>query len=59
MTTAPALEWLEATFDARRRKAVDRDFRIGPIFTLKSAMDSGQAMRVQAADYDDPLRRWL
>ena len=56
---SPAVEWLDATFDVRRRKAVDRDFRIGPIFTLKSAMDSGQAMRVCATDYDDPLRWWL
>ena len=48
-----------ATFDTRRRKAVDRDFRVGPIFTLKSAMDSGHAMRVGAADYDDPMRWWL
>ena len=39
MTTASPLEWLDATFDTRRRKAVDRDFRVGPIFTLKSAMD--------------------
>ena len=59
MTTASPVEWLDATFDTRRRKAVDRDFRVGPIFTLKSAMDSGQAMRVGAADYDDPMRWWL
>ena len=58
-TANPAIEWLRVTFDTRRRKAVDRDFRIGPIFTLKSAMDSGQAMRVGPADYDDPLRWWL
>ena len=60
MNTAPALEWLDATFDTRRRKAFDHAFRNrGPMFTLKSAMDSGQAMRVGAADYDDPLRWWL
>ena len=59
MTTASAVEWLDATFDTRRRKAVDRDWRIGPIFSLKSIMDSGQKMHICAADYDDPLRWWL
>ncbi len=59
MNTISPLEWLDATFDARRRKAVDRDWRIGPIFTLKSTMDAGQVMRVDASDYDDPLRWWL
>jgi hypothetical protein len=59
MNTAPALTWLDATFDTRRRKAVDRDFRIGPIFTLKSAMDAGQAMHVCPGDYADPRRWWL
>jgi hypothetical protein len=59
MNTVSPLEWLDATFDTRRRKAIDRDWRVGPIFTLKSAMDSGQVMRVGAADYDDPLRWWL
>ena len=59
MTTAPALTWLDATFDTRRRTAVDRDFRIGPMFTLKSAMDAGPSMRVCPGDYDDPLRWWL
>jgi hypothetical protein len=58
-TAGPALEWLGATFDVRRRKAVDRDFRIGPMFTLKSVMDSGQAMHVCTADYDDPESWWL
>jgi hypothetical protein len=29
------------------------------MFTLKSAMDAGQTMRVGASDYDDPLRWWL
>ena len=59
MNTVSPLEWLDATFDARRRKAVDRDWRVGPIFTLKSTRDAGQVMRVGAADYDDPLRWWL
>ena len=59
MNTIAPLEWLDATFDTRRRKAIDRDFRIGPIFTLKSAMDSGQTMHVCPGDYDDPLRWWL
>jgi hypothetical protein len=59
MNTVSVLDWLDATFDARRRKAVDRDFRIGPMFTLKSAMDSGQTMHVCPGDYDDPLRWWL
>jgi hypothetical protein len=59
MTTASPLEWLDVTFDIRRRKAVDRDFRIGPMFTLKSVMDPGQAMRVCTADYDDPESWWL
>ena len=27
MNTAPALEWLDATFDTRRRKAFDHAFR--------------------------------
>ena len=37
MNTAPALDWLDATFDARRRKAFDHAFRNrGPMFTLKS-----------------------
>ena len=58
-TASPALEWLDATFDVRCRKAVDRDFRIGPMFTLKSVMDSGQAMHVCAVDYDDPESWWL
>jgi hypothetical protein len=58
-TTGPALEWLDATFDVRHHKAVDRDFRIGPMFTLKSVMDSGQAMHVCTADYDDPESWWL
>jgi hypothetical protein len=40
MNTTPALEWLDATFDTRRRKAFDHAFRNrGPMFTLKSAMD--------------------
>ena len=42
MNTAPALEWLIATFDTRRRKAFDRDFRIGPDDSrFKSVMDAG------------------
>jgi hypothetical protein len=60
MNTAAVLEWLEATFDARRRKAFDHAFRNrGPMFTFKSAMDAGPAMRVCSSDYDDPLRWWL
>ena len=59
MTAGPALEWLDATFDARRRKAVDRDFRIGPIFTLKSVHDPGEPMEVRLSDYQDPVRWWL
>jgi len=59
MNTISPLEWLDATFDTRRRKAVDRDWRVGPMFTFKSAMDAGLAMRVGAGDYDDPLRWWL
>ena len=59
MNTVSVLEWLDATFDVRRRKAVDRDFRIGPMFTLKSVMDSGQAMHICAVDYDDPESWWL
>ena len=54
MNTVSVLEWLDATFDARRRKAVDRDFRIGPMFTLKSAMDSGQTMHVCPATTTTP-----
>ena len=48
---------LEATADGVL--ILDRDWRVGPMFTLKSAMDAGQAMRVGASDYDDPLRWWL
>jgi hypothetical protein len=59
MNTVSPLDWLDATFDARRRKAVDHDFRIGPIFTLKSTLDPGQAMHICSGDYDDPLRWWL
>jgi hypothetical protein len=58
-TASPAIEWLRVTFDDRRRKAVDRDFRIGPIFTLKSVHDSGEPMKVRLSDYQDPLRWWL
>jgi hypothetical protein len=32
---------------------------VQPIFTLKSGMDSGYPMRVTAADYHNPNRRWL
>ena len=60
MNTTPALEWLDATFDIRRLKAFDHAFRNrGPMFTLKSAMDTGPSMRVCPGDYDDPLRWWL
>ncbi len=59
MNTVSPLEWLDATFDARRRKAVDRDFRIGPVFTLKSVHDSGEPMKVQSSDYQDSVRWWL
>jgi hypothetical protein len=58
-TAIPAIEWLRVTFDDRRRKAVDRDFRIGPIFTLKSVHDPGEPMKVRLSDYQDPLRWWL
>ncbi len=60
MTTASALEWLDATFDVRRRKAFDHAFRNrGPMITLKSEMDVGPPMHVQLGDYNDPLRWWL
>ena len=59
MTPNPAIEWLRVTLDTRRRKGFDRDFRIGPIFTLKSFYDSGEPMTVQPCDYQDPLRWWL
>ena len=60
MTTATALEWLDATFNARRRKAFDHAFRNrGPMITFKSAMDAGPSMHVCPGDYDDPLRWWL
>ena len=58
-TASPAIEWLRVTFDDRRRKAVDRDFRIGPVFTLKSVHDPGEPMKVRLSDYQDPLRWWL
>lgn len=32
---------------------------VQPIFTLKSAMDPGEPMRVTASDYHDPARWWL
>ena len=42
MNTAPALEWLDVTFDTRRRKAFDHAFRNrGPMITFKSVMDAG------------------
>ena len=63
MTTtalAPAIEWLNVTFDARHHKAFDHAFRNrGPMITLKSGMDPGISMRVQVADYQDPDRWWL
>jgi hypothetical protein len=61
MTTviSPAVAWLHATFETRRRKAVDRDFRIGPMITLKSAMDPGEPMHIRPGDYHDPQRWWL
>ena len=60
MNTVPALDWLDATFYTRRRKAFDHAFRNrGPIFTLKSDMDAGPPMHVCRGDYDDPLRWWL
>ncbi len=59
MTSTLVIEWLDATFDTRRRKAVDRDWRIGPMFSLKSILDSGQKMHICAADYADPERWWL
>ena len=61
MTTAinSAVDWLQATFEASRRKAVDRDFRIGPMITLKSDMDTGEPRHVRPADYHDPQRWWL
>jgi hypothetical protein len=59
MTIIPAIEWLDATFDARRRKAVDHDFRIGPMITVKSGLDAGRPMHVWPEDYHDPLRWWL
>jgi hypothetical protein len=58
--TDPALEWLHATFEIRRRKAFDHAFRNrGPIFTLKSDMDPGEPMNIRQADYADPDRWWL
>jgi hypothetical protein len=60
MITAPALAWLDATFDTRRRKAFDHAFRNrGPMITFKSVMDAGPPMHVCSGDYDDPLRWWL
>ena len=59
MNTASALEWLDATFDTRRRKAVDRDFRNRPDIHAQKRHGRGQPMHVCAGDYDDPLRWWL
>jgi hypothetical protein len=60
MTTAPALDWLDATFYTRRRKAFDHAFRNqGLMITFKSVMDAGPSMHVCSGDYDDPLRWWL
>ena len=47
MTTVinPAVAWLHATFEARRRKAFDHAFRNrGPMFTL-SGSGPGEAAR--------------
>jgi hypothetical protein len=55
-----AIEWLNATFDIRYREAFDHAFRnVGPIFRLKSDMDTGEPMRVRLEDYHDPQRWWL
>jgi hypothetical protein len=60
MITTPALEWLDATFDTRRREEFDHAFRNrGPMITLKSDMDPGQPMHVRPGYYSDPLRWWL
>jgi hypothetical protein len=36
-----------------------RPVHVYPMIKLKSLMDAGEPMRVTAADYGDPLRRWL
>ena len=62
MTTVinPAIAWLHATFETRRRKAFDHASATrGPMFTLKSAMDPGEPMRIRPGDYQDPQRWWL
>jgi hypothetical protein len=67
MTTAPALDWLDARFE----QIMDRhngDFRyaaghrkkwygpehVRPMIEFLSVMDAGASMRVTARDYDDP-----
>ena len=61
MNTAPALEWLDASFDSPppRRPSTTPSATAVPMFTLKSAMDAGPSMHVLPGDYDDPLRWWL
>ena len=60
MNTASALEWLDATFDTRRRKAFDRDFRNrARCSRSKASWTPVQSMHVCSGDYDDPLRWWL
>ena len=59
---ARAARWLLAEYDATD---VDDCIRllarvtVQPLFTLKSAQDPGEPMRVAVPDYQDPDRWWL
>jgi hypothetical protein len=68
---ATPARWLIAEYDATDPEDFARDesvesepahwgpVYVQPIFTLKSVMDAGAAMRVTPSDYADPARRWL
>ncbi len=65
-STGPA-NWLIEEYELARYADADREgaWALGgsvvvqPMFTIKSVMDSGHAMRVTPADYRDSKRWWL
>jgi len=60
MTASPAIAWLWATFDKRRRYHMNQEAQNRAwMITLKSDMDAGPAAHTLRSDYDDPLRWWL
>jgi hypothetical protein len=61
MTSRPTpADWLLAQYDSTD---IDELFdirppHVQPMFTLKSASDPGDPMRIQPSDYHDPGRWW-